>query len=331
MKQSKLKRFLRGRSFLILALIIVMLLIALIVAPQQYTLANLKQILNNLSYMLIIGTGVACLMMCGGIDFATSAHATMSMVVFALLLTAWPKVPWVVILIIMLAFGCCAGAIHAFLTEKLHMMAFICTIGMKSIWSGIALWSTEGNIVAVLRPNFTNIATYYVFGFIPVWFIFALVVCLIYNFIMIRTKQGRSVLMVGGNAAAARLAGINPVKVRSIMFINNGFLAALGAMVWCSQQKQGSPSGLISQGPEMTALTAVMLGGVAFGGGSGSLGGAYLGIVLVQIVAYALQAMNTPVWLLTLINGSLLVIALTIDRFANKKAQQAIGMPGMAR
>jgi ribose/xylose/arabinose/galactoside ABC-type transport system permease subunit len=88
--------------------------------------------------------------------------------------------------------------------------------------------------------------------------------------------------------------------------------------------------------PEMTALTAAILGGVSFFGGAGSLGGAFFGIVLIQVLSYALQIMSLPLWFVTLVNGLLLVIALTIDSFASRKRNKgtggaAMGMPGMAK
>lgn len=329
MKRLKIVNFLKGRVFLMLALLAILLLITYFVAPHSYTLANLKQILNNLSYITIIAVGVACLMLSGGIDFSTSAHASFGMVIFAFILQKWPNLPWGIAVIAMLLIGACAGGINAFLTEGLKMMAFICTIGMQSVWNGIGAWITAGNIVAITRKSFTDLATYYVLDVIPVLFIFAVAIVVIYNIVITGTRFGRSVAMVGGNPTAARLAGINPTKVRSAMFVNNGVLAALGALVWAAQQKQGSPTGLTGSSPEMTALTATMLGGVAFGGGSGTLGGAFLGVVLITTLSYALQAMNVTVWLLTLINGSLLVIALTIDRFTNKTGAVG-GMPGMS-
>ena len=240
MTQSKMKTFLKSRLFLITAFLIFLLIITYIVAPHAYTLANLKQILNNLSYMTIMGIGVSCLLLSGGIDFSTSAHASIGMCFFAMLLQKFPNMPWLLAALVAIVFGLAAGAFNAYLGEGLKMMPFIATIGMQTVWNGIGMWLTAGNIISVTNESFTGISSIYLFGFLPVWFIFALVVFVVYYIITTRTRIGRSIAMVGGNPTASRLAGINPSKIRTAMFMNNGFLAAIGALVWASQQKQGS-------------------------------------------------------------------------------------------
>jgi ribose/xylose/arabinose/galactoside ABC-type transport system permease subunit len=159
---------------------------------------------------------------------------------------------------------------------------------------------------------------------------------IIYSVVLRYTNIGRSLFMVGGNPAAARLAGIKISRIKTLVFVNNGVLAAIGGLVWASQQSMGSPNGLTSSSPEMTAMGASILGGVAFMGGAGGLGGAFFGVCLVTTVTYALQAMSLPLWFVTMVNGSLLVIALTLDglrsRRQSKNAQgggMGGGMPGM--
>ena len=113
-------------------------------------------------------------------------------------------------------------------------------------------------------------------------------------------------------------------------------LAAIGALIWSSQQRMYNPSGLTTLAPEMTSLTAAILGGISVMGGSGSLSGAFCGVVLISLLGYALQAMNLPTWVTTLVNGMLLVLALTIDGLTRRRGRQKMSssrmvMPGMSR
>ncbi len=337
LKKSLLKKFVEGRVFLLIVLIVIVFGITYIVEPGAYTMGNAQQIMSILCYLGIIAVGVSMLLMCGGIDFSTSAHATFGMLVFAQMMQWFPNMPWLIAALATLIFGAIAGVVNALFSEKLHLMPFIATIGMSSVWSGLAKWYTRGNSIPIRSQSFSDMSSACVGNTpIPWLFVFMVAVVIIYSVVLKRTRFGRSVLMVGGNPFAARLAGLNPSKVKSMLFINNGVLAAVGGLIWASQQKMFSPTGLTAAMPEMTALTAAILGGVSFMGGSGSLGGAFFGVVLIQVLSYALQSMHLPLWFVTLVNGSLLVIALTIDAITSRKRLTGSGasrmvMPGMSK
>ncbi|MDR0861373.1 MAG: ABC transporter permease [Oscillospiraceae bacterium] len=326
-QESRIKKLTSSKSFLLLAITAVVLIITALVTPGAFNVGNARQILSTLSYTGIFLVGVACLLLSGGIDFSTSAAASVGMLLFAQLLTWFPTLPWPVAALGTVAFGVIAGGINAFFANGLNLMPFICTIGMSSVWSGLASWYTRGQIMPIRNTSFNGIAASYI-GKSPIpWvFIFTIAVIAVYSVIIKSTRFGRSVLMVGGNPTAARLAGLNPKKIKNILFINNGVLASIGGLIWASQMKMGSPSGLVSAAPEMTALTASILGGVSFMGGAGSLGGAFCGVILIQVLAYALQVMGLPVWIITFVNGSLLVVALTIDNYATQRRLKKLGI-----
>jgi ribose/xylose/arabinose/galactoside ABC-type transport system permease subunit len=330
-KNSLLKKFVQGKSPLLIVLILIVLAITYIVEPGSFTKGNAQQIMSLLCYLGIISVGVACLLMCGGIDLATSAHATFGMLLFAQLLQWGPNLPWPVAALAAIAFGAIAGGVNAFLAQGLRLMPFIATIGMSSVWSGLAKWYTRGNTIPIRNESFSNISSACIGNTpIPWLFVFVIAVVILYSIVLKRTRFGRSILMVGGNPLAARLAGLHPDRVKSLLFVNNGVLAAVGGLIWASQQKMYSPTGLMAGMPEITALTASILGGVSFIGGSGSLGGAFLGVMLIQVLEYALQAMYLPLWFITAVKGSLLLIALTIDAVASRKRMKGMGMSGMA-
>lgn len=319
-----------GKSALLIILILIVLVITYIETPDSFTKGNAQQILSNLCFLGMFGVGVALLLMGGGFDFATSAHATMSTLVFLKFLQWFPNLPWPVAGLAALCAGAIAGGVNAFLAQGLKLMPFIATIGMGSVWGGLSRWATRGNYVAINNPGFSKMSSACIGNTpIPWLFLFIIAVVIIYSVVLRWTRFGRSILMVGGNPAASRLAGLNPSKIKSLLYINNGVLAAIGGLIWSSQQKMYNPTGLTTLMPEMTSLTAAILGGVSFMGGSGSLGSAFLGIMLISILSYALQTMMLPLWFVTLVNGLLLVIALTIDSFATRKVRKSMAASGM--
>ena len=155
-------------------------------------------------------------------------------------------------------------------------------------------------------------------------FVIALVVC--YSLMLKYTKFGRSVAMVGGNPEAARLAGINPAKIKCILYVNNGVLAAIGALIWSSQQRMYNPSGLTTLAPEMTSLTAAILGGISFMGGSGGMGGTLIGLLVLKTFNKGMLISGGSTYLTSVLSGVLLIVALTLDVFSRRRQQKRLGV-----
>jgi ribose transport system permease protein len=317
----------QSKSFLLIVLTLIVFAVVYIFEPGAYNTGNAAQLMATLSYTGVMLCGIAMLLMSGGFDFSTSAQASVAMLVFADLVRRFPSVPWPIFVLCALVFGVISGSINAFFANGLGLMPFICTIGMSSVWTGLAALYTRGSTIPIRNATFNSIAAKYVFGTpIPWTFVFALVLAFVYSTVVKYTRFGRSILMSGGNPTAARLAGLNPKRIQATLFINNGVLAALAGLIWASQQKMGSPTGLTTAAPDMSCLTASILGGVSFMGGSGALGGAFIGIILIQVLAYGLQVLGLPTWVITLINGSLLVIAISIDTFNMKRRMKKLGL-----
>ena len=172
------------------------------------------------------------------------------------------------------------------------------------------------------------------------FFLFAVLLVIVYSIILFKMSFGRSVLMCGGNPAAARLAGLNPKKIRTILYINSGVIASLAGVIWAAQNKMAVHTAFMVTQPHMTAFIGALLGGVSFFGGSGSLSGAFLGVALMQLLAYSLLTMGVNIWINGLINGMLLIVALTIDDISRRIRMKKLGikagsggmvMPGMGK
>ena len=133
----------------------------------------------------------------------------------------------------------------------------------------------------------------------------------IFGFILARTKFGRSVYAIGGSSDAARLAGLNPQRIITLCFIMIGVMTALGGVVFAARMNAGQPAANVNL--EFDAITAVILGGVSFAGGVGSMGGTVLGIFLIQAFNTGLTMVNVPSFWQYVARGGLLLFALTFD------------------
>ena len=340
MKETRLKLFLRGKVFQLLCLIAIVIVVVAVYSPSAFNLSNVRQLLNNITIVALFLCGVAPLLMCGGIDWSGSAIGACSLVLYGLLLQALPAVPWPVIMLPALLLGAILGFINSLLIVRLSLVAFIATMAMATILNGFAQWSIRSVPVPITNSSYNKLAGTFLFQFIQLFFIIMLVFVFVYSFILLKTQFGRSVLMCGGNPSAARLAGLRPDRIRTILYVNSGFISAVAGIMYGSQYRMATHSAF-SASPHMTAFIGSIVGGVSFFGGSGSLGGAVLGVALMNLLAYALVTIGVPLWVNGFINGLILIIALTLDDLTRRLRLRKLGisasggsgmvMPGMAK
>ena len=338
MKVSLVQKITRSKIFQLAVIAAIIVVITAVLKPGSYNKSNIRQLLNTVTINALFVCGVAPLLMSGGIDWAGSAIGTGSLMVFAALLIRFPNVPWPVMLIPLVITGAILGFINSLFIIRLKLVAFIATMAMATVITGINTWANKGVQLQITNKAFTNLAGKFLFGVIPWFFIFAAIMCAIYSFMLMRTTFGRSILMSGGNQVAARLAGLNPDKIKTILYINSGAIASLGGLLWGAQNKVSTAGALTVSSPHMAAFLGSMLGGVSFFGGAGSLMGGVVGVALVQLLSYSLQMLQVPTWVFSLINGSLLIVALTIDDVSRRLRLRKLGvkdgvkgavMPGM--
>jgi len=318
--------FLRSKVFQLLVLSAIVFAITTLISPGWVNPHNIRRLMDNMVITGIFLTAVAPLLMSGVIDFSGSSMAVLSQVIFVMLFEA-TGLPWGLVALIAIICGGVIGLINAFFVVKLNLMAFIVTMAMATVLAGIASWLTRNVITPLNATSFTDLSTIWVFDIIPVFFIFFAILIIIYSWILMKTTFGRSVIMCGGNQTAARLAGLNPKRIRTILFINSGMIASIAGILHSAQTRSANASGGLGMNmPHMTAFIASILGGVSFFGGSGALAGAFMGVVLIELLAYALLVMGLPAAVTGLLNGILLLVAMTIDQVAMSMRMKKLGL-----
>jgi ribose transport system permease protein len=294
------------------------------------TEGNLRSIFLNLVVQGMMLTGLSCLIIGGEIDLSVSGQATISAMIFAQLCANYPGLPWPVALIVCIAFGVGIGIFYSFLVNKLKFMSFIATIGMASLLSGLASVWTDANVIPITRQSFNDMGVAAFLGRFPLLFVIMLAVLIVFGIVMSRTIYGRSIYMLGGNRTAARLSGLNPDRIRMKLFIQNSVLAAIAGVFWASQMKQANPTAIVTSLPDLTAITAAILGGVAFMGGKGNLAGAFAGMLLLGVFTNMLNVLRVPSYWNVFAQGALLVVALIMDHVSNTRAERSLLREAMA-
>ena len=318
-KDGALAYIFKHKVTLLVVVMIVVVVFFQLMNPNYLRWQNLLIVLTISSFVGLLGLGVGLLLISGQIDLSSGAVTVMAAVLVAVCLRA--GIPWPVATVITILFGVIAGGITAFLVNGLGMMSFIATIGMMSVWGGLALVLTRGNPITINNPGFWLIADIRIFRAVPLLFIIMLILIVVYGFMLSQTRFGRKIYIVGGNPNAARLAGINPKKVQSILFINSGAISALCGVLFASNFRRGDPVA-ITLG--MDAVTAAVLGGVSFSGGAGGTGGILVGLLLLKFFNNGLMIVGVGSYWQTIARGLILIAALMLDFFREQQRAKSI-------
>ncbi len=312
MQESMLTRFKKSdfmeKISLVIALIVMVVLFS-IFNKNYATSQNLTNILVACSLMGFVAIAETYLIIANQIDLSAGSVAAFSSVLSAILVKAGIT-PILALLLAVLA-GCFIGALNAATINHLKLQPFIATLASMSIVRGFAYILCSGKAVGIANANYNKIGSYRIFGFLPITVLLLIVFFVVLGVILAKTYFGRSIYVLGGNAYAAKLAGLNPTKIIYKLYILSGGLAALAGALLAARMNSGQPS--CADGLEFDAVTAAVLGGAAFTGGTGTILGTLLGMLILQGFNTGLLMLGVQTFWQQVAKGALLVIALTFD------------------
>jgi rhamnose transport system permease protein len=219
-----------------------------------------------------------------------------------------------------LALGLAVGAANGFMVAYLKLPSLVVTLGTLYIVRGIFNEVAGGNTITedmVPGPiNFIGLNTF--FG-IPYLFLVAFILMLIVGFIMKRIRSARDLYAIGSNLLAAELGGIPVARRVFLAFLATGAVSGLaGAVLLARFNTAAANSG---NGLELSVVAACVVGGVAIAGGTGSVYGAVIGAVLLQAITMALGALGVPQFWQLAVNGTLLIAAISLDRYLSTRVK----------
>jgi len=302
---------------LLAALILIIIVFSILTDNKFFQVNNIINILIASSIVGLITIGESYLLIAGHVDLSPGSVAAFSGVLVALILkngvSMWIAVPVVIII------GMGIGYTNSLLVNKLKLEPFIATLASMSVFRGFAYIICGGKAIFVTDKIFLKMGVGRVFN-IPIPVLIFLVMFVIFTIVLARTRFGRNVYMVGGNSVAARLAGINSKKVNAKLYMMTAAFAALGGCILAARMSSGQP--MASEGLEFDAVTAAVLGGVAFSGGIGTLGGALIGLFIMQGFNNGIMILNVPSFWQTVARGLLLIAALSFDYFRNLRGNK---------
>lgn len=291
------------------AALLVICIILSILSPYFLQLRNFKNVLSYVAIAGVMSAGLTVVMLMGCMDLSQYAVMAMIGMYIGKILKTGAN-PFVAILFA-LAAGAVVGAINAFMVTRMHIVPMIATIGTQLISRSIAYLSTNGIYLTVDNDVFYNIGYCEIAG-LPylVWVL--LIVNFGLAFVLGNTSFGRKVFAVGGNAQACALSGISVEKMRLAGYLISGITAGIAAVLCTAQVSAAYPTA--GNGQEMDCTAAVYLGGLAVGGGKGSIIGTFIGVTLIAVLLNGMTLLSINAYYQVLLKGLVLIVAVYIDQ-----------------
>lgn len=262
-------------------------------------------------------------MLNGGVDFSSTSIIALSSVVGASIMSEtsgylagkWYAIP--VALLAMLALGAVFGIVNGIAVTVFKMPSFIATMATQLIGTGIAVIYSSGKTIGGLPDSFADFGGGTFFGIIPNVLLLALAVMLISHIICSRTLYGRRLYSVGTNPKAALISGIPVKKTIFWIFILSGLCSAVAGIIMMGQMQSGASSYGATLFNDI--MGSIIVGGTSPAGGSGKIPNTVLGAVLIILINIALNLLNTPYFIITMIKGLIILFAAAIEVFRKRK------------
>jgi ribose/xylose/arabinose/galactoside ABC-type transport system permease subunit/ABC-type branched-subunit amino acid transport system ATPase component len=289
---------------------------------------NFVTILWNAVPVLICGIAAGRLLITGNVDLAIGG-------MFGLLsvFCAWVGLhtqSTLLTIVATIGAGALLGAFDGMLVRWLKISPIVVTLGLMSVYAGIANAVTNANAIFGLPNSLVSLGISRLsIGNIPWSLIVALVIFALGGFLLSRTVGGLRSYAIGGNTQASRLAGIRVGRHVHLLYVYMGASVGLVALLITARLQAGSADNGI--GFELQVLTAVLLGGVGFAGGSGRPRGIFLGVLTIAILNEGFTFTGINSFYQTMSIGTLLLLALAADQITLQRARRATAKVGAER
>jgi ribose transport system permease protein len=309
------------REATILMIIFLFSLLIHILTPHFLVSDNIKSTVIGLSADGICVIGMTVALVSGGFDLSIGSIVALSGVIAGTLFLHGVNI-WLACLVALLVCLLC-GLINGLFIGKIGINPLIITLAMMGIARGVAYVLTTGfpQSISGVSDAFSFLGRGQIIG-IPVMVLIFVLLAVFGDFMMRKSTKMRKVFYTGSNEKAAILSGIDTSNVKLGVYILSAFLASLAGLLTLARFGVAIPTA--GQNSEMRAISAAVIGGASLSGGEGTILGAVLGVVLLNIINNALVLLKVDVYWQTLISGVILLLAVSIDHFTHKNKAKKI-------
>jgi ribose transport system permease protein len=314
----------------ILAIFLAIFVLCAIFVPSFFTARNIVKILKQSAVIGIVVAGVTITVIAGSVDLSVGSIVSFAAVIALtythadltqtnISMTVQEGKPLLVLsLTLPFLLGALVGLINGLVISRFQANSVIITLGTLSAVRGGALLFAGGKVIyGVKNPIFNALGGAQILT-IPVYVFIFVAICILLELLLRRTSFGRYVYLLGTNPKAATIAGVPVARVKVLTFMLSGLMAAFAALVLVS--RLNTASGLIGNGWEFDAVTAVVIGGTSLLGGRGSVIKSLQGAILVTMIINAMVLLNVPSSYQYVAKAVIIMTAVYIDIRTRKEA-----------
>ena len=292
----------------LVALAIVTVIVAL-TSDRFLDPGNLGNLSLQASIVALIAVGSTIVIFTGGIDLSSGSMVALLTMILAVAIRDL-GFPLELAIVAVLVAGTVIGAFNGIVSAYLRIPSFITTLSGLIAFRGMALLFNNGSPIFSLDPRLEPIFYGTIAG-IPLPFVYIVVFYAIASVFMSRTRTGREIYAVGGNASAARLSGIKVQRIQTTAFLIAGFMTAVGSILMAARLNSGSPN--YGQTMELQAIAAAVVGGASLSGGRGNVLATLAGSFLIVVVQNGLNLNAVPSSIQNIILGAIILLAVGAD------------------
>jgi rhamnose transport system permease protein len=310
-----MRKFLRWETALVLLLVVVAITGQINTGGSFLSGGNLFYLGLDIGEIALIALPLTLVIVAGEIDLSVASVLGLSSALVGWLWNAGWALETIIPTVIVV--GAVCGAVNGFLVTKLGLPSLAVTIGTLALYRGLALVVLGDTAVADFPPSFTEFGTTPIPGTSIPWPIaLAVVLAVVFGILLHASSFGRSVFAIGANEEGARFSGIRVKRIKLILFVLAGAVAAIAGIVYTFRFSSARADNGV--GLELAVIAAVLLGGVSIFGGKGTLFGVLAGVLLLGGLRNLLILQDVSTEILTIVTGLLLLVSVLAPSIARR-------------
>jgi len=312
----QLRRAVRAPAVSVIGATLALMVVIGALRPTFLLASQLLDILQASVYVGLLAAGMTYLISMREMDLSVGSTFGLSLIAVAMMIQAGVN-GWLAALA-GIVLGGLLGGVNAVVVSYLRIPTIVATLASLSVYRGLAIGLTDGQQVVNLPigDSFFTVLGGKVAG-IPVSVLILIAVALLAGVVLHRTPFGYRVLAIGSNPEAAQFSGISVSRTRTQVLVISGLLAGLGGVLGLAFFTSGDPN--IGTGFELQAIAAAVIGGTPLRGGSGTILGAVVGAVLLNVVATGLSYFSVPANWSAFATGLVILLAVGVDSLVRRR------------
>ena len=316
---------LRLRDLALLPALLLLVIVGAFVSPAFLSQANMTTILTSSAALALVVLAESLIVITGKFDLSLESTFGFAPAIGAMLVLPAARygfgveLPTALALLIVLLIGAAVGFVIGFLVVGLRLNAFIVTLAMLIVLRGMLVGATSGRTLFDLPDAFYALMTVTLIG-IPLSVWLAALAFAVAGIVLRYHRLGRALYAIGGNAEAARAAGIRVERITWGVYVLAGVLASIGGLVTTGYV--GAISANQGNGMIFTVFAAAVIGGISLDGGKGTMFGALTGVLLLGVVQNVLTLAQVPSFWIQAIYGAIILGSLMVARVTGGEAQE---------